>query len=71
MGGWGVFFLLILVAFLIYFFGGIVMLKLRGAEGLEMIPNYAFWINLPGKIKERVVYCLNGCKKPEDTYEAI
>lgn len=31
--------------------GVIVMKKVKGAEGKEMIPNYDFWSNLPGLIK--------------------
>lgn len=49
MGGVGVVFLLIFLAFLIYFFGGMIVLKLRGAEGLELIPHYHFWSSLPGR----------------------
>jgi hypothetical protein len=36
----------------VYFVGGILFLKFaRGAEGIEMIPNYGFWSMLPGLIK--------------------
>ena len=47
--GW--MFLLLFIGFVIYFFGGMFILKTRGASGLEMIPNYTFWISLPKKAK--------------------
>ena len=47
--GWIFFFLFI--GFIIYFFGGMFILKSRGASGIEMIPNYTFWISLPKKTK--------------------
>lgn len=44
--------ILFVVACLIYFVGGALVLHfLRGAQGLEMIPNIDFWRQLPGLIK--------------------
>jgi len=71
MGGWGVFFLLLLIGFLVYFFGGMLILRYRGAEGVETIPNYSFWISLPSRAIETVKYWANGCKKPDGGYESI
>ena len=51
MGVVGLFFLLLFLSFLAYFFGGMLILKMRGANGLEVIPNYLFWITLPTKMK--------------------
>ena len=47
--GW-IFFLLFL-GFLLYFFGGMLIMKMRGAEGIQIIPHYTFWITLPFKLK--------------------
>ena len=55
MGSVGVLFLLLFIGLLIYFVGGVVIMKLRGASGLELIPNYMFWISLPSKLKVKVV----------------
>merc|ERR1712130_401300 len=67
--GW-IFFLLF-IGFLVYFLGGIFILKSRGASGIEMIPNYTFWIALPKRAKDGFDYLMNGCKPREDSYEAI
>jgi len=71
MSGLGVFFLLLFILFIIYFFGGMMILRSRGAEGLEMIPHVTFWMSVPARIRDSVKYCMNGCKPPEDSYEAI
>ena len=47
--GWLFFFLFI--GFLVYFFGGMLVMKMRGAEGIQIIPHYTFWITLPFKLK--------------------
>ena len=51
MGAFGVILLVLFICFLLYFFGGMIVLKLRGASGLEIIPNHIFWLSLPLKIK--------------------
>ena len=51
MGAFGWMLLLLFIGFLVYFFGGMFILKTRGASGIEMIPNYTFWIALPQKAK--------------------
>ena len=56
MGFIGWFFLLLFLCFVGYFFGGMVLLKMRGASGLEVIPNYLFWMTLPNKLKARHFY---------------
>nr|XP_022900450.1 cation-dependent mannose-6-phosphate receptor-like [Onthophagus taurus] len=54
---------LLLVGFAVYFVGGaIVLYCIRGARGKEMIPNIDFWQNLPGLVKDGVIYLLNGCR---------
>jgi len=41
-----------LVCLIVYFVGGILVLRYwRGARGVEQIPNYEFWISLPGLVK--------------------
>ena len=51
MGAFGWMLLLLFIGFLVYFFGGMFILQTRGASGIEMIPNYTFWIALPQKAK--------------------
>lgn len=52
MSGAGVFFLIIVSIFALYFFGGMLVLRfIRGATGKEMIPNYEFWANFPNLVK--------------------
>ena len=55
MGFIGWFFLILFLCFVGYFFGGMLVLKMRGANGLEIIPNYLFWITLPIKLKVRLL----------------
>lgn len=55
----------------VYFVGGALALKfLRGAEGREMIPNYDFWVSLPGLVKEGFLFTVNGCR-PVQAYDRI
>ena len=39
--------------------GGIYMFKVKGARGLETIPNIAFWKDLPFLIKVNTMVCSN------------
>ena len=39
------------ILFFLYLFGGIAVMKYRGATGFELIPNFYFWVGLPGQIK--------------------
>ncbi|XP_053982350.1 uncharacterized protein LOC128878289 [Hylaeus volcanicus] len=53
-----------------YFIGGAIALKLlRGATGLEMIPNHEFWVELPSLIRDGIVFTFNCCRA--DSYERI
>ncbi|KAK7863225.1 hypothetical protein R5R35_001439 [Gryllus longicercus] len=55
----------------LYFVGGALVLKLlRGAEGREMIPNYDFWVSLPGLVKEGFLFTLSGCRTAQ-AYDRI
>lgn len=50
-----------------------------GARGIEMIPNLGFWRDLPGLVKDGVVFVQNGFKVPQtelhprspESYDAI
>ena len=48
MSGFGIFCLLVFIAFLLYFFIGMLIMYLHGARGIELVPHYEFWTNLPG-----------------------
>ena len=67
----GLLFLLFIVGFLIYFIGGIVLMKIRGASGLELIPHYRFWIGVIMRLRSGVAWLLNGCKTQSEGYEEI
>ena len=42
----------IILAFIAYFvIGAVIMAKVKGAQGMEIIPNIAFWKDLPLLIK--------------------
>lgn len=57
--GVGAFFLIITVMIAIYFFGGILVLKfIRGAKGVEMIPNHEFWCRVVNLVKVRFLFLL-------------
>ncbi|XP_062517611.1 uncharacterized protein LOC134192870 [Corticium candelabrum] len=66
-----VFFSLIFV----YILCGILYLKfVRGASGVELIPNYSFWALLPSLIKEGVVFLIGKCRGQDTSstqYEKI
>ncbi|XP_019880812.2 uncharacterized protein LOC109608724 [Aethina tumida] len=68
--------ILFVVACLIYFVGGALVLHfLRGAQGLEMIPNIDFWRQLPGLIKDGTIFIFSGCRptyvNTAETYDRI
>lgn len=51
--------ILLLVFSGIYFASGALALKyFRGAVGLELIPNYEFWSDLPGLVRVSIVLSL-------------
>ena len=51
MGFFGWTFLVIFLAFIIYLFGGMLVMKYKGATGLQLIPNLNFWISVAMKTK--------------------
>eukprot|EP00731_Ephydatia_muelleri_P004006 Em0002g182a len=53
---------LIFVALIAYFvIGAIMMYTLKGARGIEVIPNIGFWKDLPFLIKDGVLFMLSPC----------
>ncbi|KAG5882995.1 hypothetical protein JTB14_033452 [Gonioctena quinquepunctata] len=63
LSGGSVFLIILIVVGAIYFVGGALILYfIRGARGQEMIPNVDFWKNLPGLVKDGVIFLLSGCK---------
>ncbi|XP_015601218.1 cation-dependent mannose-6-phosphate receptor [Cephus cinctus] len=54
----------------IYLIGGALTMKfLRGATGLEMLPNYAFWSDFPSLVRDGIAFTFSGCKA--DSYDRI
>ncbi|KAK7109997.1 uncharacterized protein [Littorina saxatilis] len=59
------------VFFIVYWVGGFLFMKfVRRAEGLEVIPNYEFWKEIPLLIRDGIAFTARGCKG-ESTYEKI
>ncbi|XP_078703454.1 uncharacterized protein LOC144928648 [Branchiostoma floridae x Branchiostoma belcheri] len=55
----------------VYFVGGMIVMKfVKGAQGLEIIPNSGFWTGLPGYIKEGVLFIVSPCRK-SGKYDSI
>ncbi|XP_072396066.1 cation-dependent mannose-6-phosphate receptor-like [Diabrotica undecimpunctata] len=76
MSGGSIFLLILFIVAGIYFVGGAALLYfIRGARGVEMIPNIDFWRNLPGLVKDGLIFLLSGCKPnfvtTAETYDRI
>ncbi|EGG19546.1 mannose-6-phosphate receptor domain-containing protein [Cavenderia fasciculata] len=55
-GGW-IFIIILLVATTVYILAGIGFnYKVRNLRGKEMFPNYAFWADFPGLLKDGVLF---------------
>ncbi|XP_044253382.1 uncharacterized protein LOC123004269 [Tribolium madens] len=68
--------LICFISFGIYFIGGMLILYfMRGARGLETIPNIDFWRSLPGLVKDGVIFLFSGCSASSittpETYDRI
>ncbi|XP_064392193.1 uncharacterized protein LOC135339861 isoform X1 [Halichondria panicea] len=66
---------LVLGAVIAYFIiGSIVMFQVKGARGIEVVPNYTFWKDLPFLIKDGFLFtfqpCTGGCIK-KNTYSSL
>jgi hypothetical protein len=67
----------VLVGFSVYFIGGALYLHfVKGQRGSELIPNYEFWRDLPGLVKDgcsyfvlRVRQCLG--QAPTESYNTV
>jgi Mannose-6-phosphate receptor len=45
--------------FAAYLFGGMAIMKfIKGAQGVEVIPNYEFWAGLPSLVKVLIIYLI-------------
>ncbi|CAH1999323.1 unnamed protein product [Acanthoscelides obtectus] len=63
LSGGSIFLIMLLVFLTIYLVGGGLMLYfIRGARGVEVIPNIEFWRNLPSLVKDGLMFLLAGCK---------
>eukprot|EP01112_Ceratiomyxa_fruticulosa_P013597 TRINITY_DN3827_c0_g1_i1.p1 TRINITY_DN3827_c0_g1~~TRINITY_DN3827_c0_g1_i1.p1 ORF type:complete len:241 (-),score=35.65 TRINITY_DN3827_c0_g1_i1:13-735(-) len=53
LSGGSIFLIIFLISFSLYFaIGSLVMWRVKGRSGVEAIPNYEFWRDLPGLIKD-------------------
>ncbi|XP_052096026.1 cation-dependent mannose-6-phosphate receptor-like [Mytilus californianus] len=63
--------LIFFILLIIYLVGGILFMKfMRGASGIEMVPNLELWKGLPSLIKDGFVFVSKGCKA-NTTYSQI
>ncbi|CAI8043558.1 Cation-dependent mannose-6-phosphate receptor [Geodia barretti] len=51
--------------------GGIFMYTQRGARGVEVIPNYTFWKDLPFLLKDGFLFTISPCYKGRDGYHGL
>ncbi|XP_063916028.1 uncharacterized protein LOC135132039 [Zophobas morio] len=71
-----VFLLIFFISVVVYLVGGCLILYfIRGARGLEMIPNIDFWRSLPGLMKDGIIFLFSGCSPTAittpETYDRI
>ncbi|KAI8737894.1 cation-dependent mannose-6-phosphate receptor [Biomphalaria glabrata] len=50
--------------------GTVFQIAVKKASGKERLPNYVFWLSLPGLIKDGVLFSISGCKK-SSSYSSI
>lgn len=63
--------ILFFVFLAVYFVAGFLFLKYgRGAQGVEAIPNFGFWTELPSLVKDGVQFTCRGCKA-DSSYSQI
>lgn len=64
---------LALLGFVIYFIlGGLFLYYKRGARGKEVIPNYAFWKDLPFLLKDGLLFTISPCyKRQSNKYSGL
>ncbi|XP_060522055.1 uncharacterized protein LOC132699400 [Cylas formicarius] len=71
-----IFLILLFVFGAIYLVGGcLIMHFVRGARGIEIIPNIDFWRSIPGLVKDGTVFVLSGFRptviSTAETYDRI
>ncbi|XP_050299760.1 uncharacterized protein LOC126738442 isoform X2 [Anthonomus grandis grandis] len=76
MSGGAIFCTILFVTAFVYFIGGaLIMYFMRGARGAEVIPNFDFWVALPGLMKDGMIFILSGCRpfavSTAETYDRI
>lgn len=69
--GWWVFiFLFVFIA--VYFLGGMIfMAVVKGARGVEMVPNLTFWTDLPALVKDGCIFVVSKVKRDRTTYSTV
>lgn len=61
-GGW-IFIIILISCIVLYLVGGVLYNKFKNhATGIELIPNVAFWIALPGLVKDGHLYIYKKCR---------
>ncbi|XP_066302917.1 uncharacterized protein [Branchiostoma lanceolatum] len=64
ISGGTIFLIALISVIVVYFVGGMIVMKfVKGAQGLEIIPNSGFWSSLPGYIKAGVLFIVSPCRR--------
>jgi len=71
MSGFGTFLLLLFLAAVFYLLAGVFIQKMKGAEGMELIPHLNFWKSLPDRVKTWFTFLKTGGRLGSDSYESI
>jgi hypothetical protein len=69
--GWWVFiFLFVFIA--VYFIGGIIfMAVVKGARGVEMVPNLTFWTDLPALVKDGCLFLVSKVRRDRSSFSSV
>merc|ERR1712080_381327 len=71
LSGFGTFLLLLFLAAVFYLLAGVFIQKMKGAEGMELIPHLNFWKSLPDRVKTWFTFLKTGGRLGSDSYESI
>jgi hypothetical protein len=62
---------LVVLAF-VYFVGGFIFLRfVKHREGGDAIPNREFWADLPGLVKDGIMFVINKIRGTPSSYETV
>eukprot|EP01125_Pyxidicula_operculata_P007499 TRINITY_DN254_c0_g2_i1.p1 TRINITY_DN254_c0_g2~~TRINITY_DN254_c0_g2_i1.p1 ORF type:complete len:252 (-),score=76.04 TRINITY_DN254_c0_g2_i1:144-899(-) len=62
MGGGAYFLIILVVLIVVYLIAGVVFNKVRGASGLEVLPQFEFWKEVPAMFVEGIMFVVNSIR---------